>query len=129
MLNRVFLHGRLTKDVELRQTQSKIAVARFTVAVDRPYNKDKEKECDFIEGVAWRQTAEFVSRYFSKGTAIIVEGQLRNNNYEDKHGVKHYSYTVLVDQVHFAESKKSEAKQDSVDFEEFDELPDGEAPF
>ena len=129
MLNRVFLHGRLTKEPELRQTQSGIAVVRFTVAVDRPYSKDKEKESDFIECTAWRQTAEFVSRYFSKGSAIIVEGQLRNNNYEDKNKVKHYSYTVLVDNVHFAESKKSESKPESVDFEEFEELPDGMTPF
>jgi single-strand DNA-binding protein len=127
MLNRVFLHGRLTKDPELRQTTSGIAVVKFSVAVDRPYSKGKEKECDFIECVAWRQTAEFISRYFSKGSAIIIEGQLRNNNYEDKNGAKHYSYTVLVDQVHFAESKKQTGGK--VDFEEFEELPDGETPF
>ena len=128
MLNRVFLHGRLTKEPELRQTQSGIAVVRFTVAVDRPYSKDKEREADFIECTAWRQTAEFVSRYFSKGSAIIVEGQLRNNNYEDKNKVKHYSYTVLVDNVHFAESKKSE-KNSEPDFEELEELPEDFRPY
>lgn len=106
MINKVILMGRLTADPELRQTASGIASCRFTVAVDRAYKpKDGEKQTDFISVVAWRQTAEFVSRYFSKGRMIIVEGSLRNNNYTDQNGVKHYSMDVQADNVTFGESK------------------------
>lgn len=109
-LNKVFLYGRLTKDVDMRQTQSGVLCARFTVAVDRQFaNKETgQRGTDFIECTAWRQTADFVGRYFSKGSAIIVEGTLRNNNYTDGNGVKHYSYNVLADNVSFGESKKQE---------------------
>lgn len=107
MINKVILMGRLTADPELRQTASGIASCRFTVAVDRAYKpKDGEKQTDFLSVVAWRQTAEFVSRYFSKGRMIIVEGELQNNNYE-KDGVKHYSYVVSAQSVTFGESKAS----------------------
>lgn len=128
-LNKVFLHGRLTKDPDFRQTQSQIPVCRITVAVDR-YSKDKEKQADFIEVVAWRQTAEFINRYFSKGTAIIIEGSLHNNNYTDKDGVKHYSYTVNAEQVYFAESKKSQ-QSDAPDLnpDDFEVIGDEETPF
>lgn len=109
MVNKVILIGRLTADPELRQTQSGISSCRFTVAVNRPYkSKDSnENEADFINVIAWRQTAEFVSRYFSKGKMIIVEGSLRNNNYTDQNGVKHYSMNVLADNVSFGESKSA----------------------
>lgn len=110
MLNKVIIMGRLTADPELRQTQSGIANCRFSVAVDRPYQKDKEKQADFIRVTAWRQTAEFVSRYFSKGKMIIVEGSLRNNDYTDANGVKHYSMDVQADNVMFGESKNSAAQ-------------------
>ncbi len=136
-LNRVILFGRLTKDPELRQTQSGVAVARFTVACDRQF-ADKQtgkREADFIECVAWRNTAEFVSRYFTKGAAITVEGTLQNNNFEDKNGVKHYGYVVVADQVGFGGSKKEEQKQDDVPFSaldpnDFEEIiSDGNPPF
>ena len=107
MINKVILMGRLTADPELRQTASGIASCRFTVAVDRGYKpKDGEKQTDFISVVAWRQTAEFVSRYFTKGRMIIVEGELQNNNYE-KDGVKHYGFVVSAQSVTFGESKAS----------------------
>lgn len=106
-MNKVILFGRLTHDPEFSQTQSQIPVVRFTVAVDRPKQKDKEKESDFVECEGWRSTAEFISRYFSKGSAIVVEGQLRNNNYTDSNGVKRYKMKVLVDNVEFGESKKA----------------------
>ena len=135
MLNKVILYGRLTKDPELRATTSGIQVCRFTIAVDRQYSKGEEKKTDFIECVAWRSTAEFLSRYFQKGTALIAEGSLQNNNYE-KDGVKHYSYTVNVSQVYFAESKKasndsSVTGADSNEADSFAEeiLGDGELPF
>ncbi len=109
MLNKVILMGRLTKDPEFRQTTSGVPVCRFSVAINRSYkNKqtgEKVEETDFIDCDAWRQTAEFVSRYFNKGNMILVEGQLRNNNYTDNNGVKHYSMRVMVDNVSFCESK------------------------
>ena len=105
MLNKVILMGRLTRDPEFRQTTSGIPVCRITVAVDRPYRKDQEKQADFINVTCWRNTAEFVSRYFNKGKMIIVEGSLRNNDYTDNNGVKHYSMDVQADNVSFGESK------------------------
>lgn len=112
MLNKVILMGRLTADPELKQTQSGISVCRFSVAVDRPYRKDQqEKQTDFINVTVWRQSAEFVSRYFSKGKMIIVEGSLRNDNYTDANGVKHYSMYVQADNVSFGETKNAAASQ------------------
>lgn len=105
MLNRVILIGRLVADPEYRQTQSGVSVCRFRIAVDRPYQKDKERQADFIGCTAWRNTADFVSRYFSKGKMIIVEGSLHNNDYTDNNGVKHYSMDVLANNVGFGESK------------------------
>lgn len=105
--NRVILVGRLTKDPEMRQTTNGISVTRFTVACDRPYKSGDEKKTDFIDCQAWRQTAEFIAKYFSKGSAILIEGELQNNNYTDKNGVKHYGMLVLANKVTFVESKKS----------------------
>jgi single-strand DNA-binding protein len=112
MLNKVILMGRLTRDPEFRQTTSGVPVCKFSVAVNRQFaNKQTgERETDFIDCDAWRNTAEFVSRYFSKGSMILVEGQLRNNNYTDNNGVKHYSMRVLVDNVSFCESKGNGAQ-------------------
>ena len=110
-MNKVILVGRLTADPELRQTQSGIASCRFTIAVDRKIaNKETgEKEADFITCVAWRKTAEFVSKWFNKGKMIVVEGALRNNNYQDKNhsDVTHYTMDVTVDNVEFAGDSKS----------------------
>ena len=108
-MNKVILMGRLTADPELRQTPSGVASCRFTVAVNRKF-ADKntgERQADFITCVAWRQTAEFVSRYFSKGKMIAVEGELRNNNYQDRNhpDVTHYNTEVLVDNVEFTGGK------------------------
>lgn len=108
MINKVILMGRLTADPELKQTQNGIAYCMITVAVNRPKIKDKEQEADFISVQAWRNTAEFISKYFSKGKMIIVEGSLRNNNYTDQNGVKHYSMVVQADSVNFGESKGSQ---------------------
>jgi len=108
-MNKVILVGRLTADPELRQTQSGISSCRFTVAVDRRF-ADKntgERQADFITCVAWRQTAEFVSRYFNKGKMICVEGSLRNNNYQDRNhpDITHYTMDVQVDNVEFVGGK------------------------
>ncbi len=107
MINKVILMGRLVADPELRQTPSGASVCRIRVAVPRQYaSKDTgERQSDFINVTAWRQTAEFIAKYFAKGKMIIVEGSLRNNDYTDQNGVKHYSMEVQADNVTFGESK------------------------
>ena len=150
--NLVSLSGRLTADPELKTTQSGISNCRICIAVNRPYHK--EQEADFINVVAWRQTAEFICKYFQKGSPITVIGSMRNNNYTDSNGVKHYTMDVQADNVGFAlknssdnvsasaagyafadppKSAVSTANQESAaiggleDFEEI--LSDGEVPF
>ena len=112
MLNRIILMGRLVADPELRQTQSGVSVASFRIAVDRNYqSKDTgERQADFISCVAWRQTGEFISRYFQKGRMIALEGSLQTRNYEDKTGAKRTAYEVIVDQAYFADSKPTESQ-------------------
>ena len=108
MLNRIILMGRLTRDPELRRTQSGTAVASFTLAVDRDF-KDKqsgEKTTDFIDIVAWRQTGEFVHRYFSKGRMAVVEGRLQMRDWTDKDGNKRRAAEVIADSVYFGDSKR-----------------------
>lgn len=107
-MNNVILMGRLTADPELRQTTSGIACCRFTVAVNRKFKNDKgEYEADFISCVAWRQTAEFVSRYFTKGKMIAISGTLHTGSYTDKNhsDVTHYTTDVFVDNVEFCGDK------------------------
>ena len=108
MLNRIILMGRLTRDPELRHTQTGTAVASFSLAVDRDF-KDRntgEKATDFIDIVAWRQTAEFVSRYFTKGRMAVVEGRLQIRAWTDKEGGKRRSAEVVADNVYFGDSKR-----------------------
>ena len=108
MLNKIFLMGRLTRDPELRRTQTGTPVASFSLAVDRDF-KDKdtgERSTDFIDVVAWRQTAEFVSRYFTKGRMAVVEGRLQIRDWTDKEGGKRRSAEVIADQVYFGDSKR-----------------------
>ena len=107
MLNVAILMGRLVADPELRQTPSGVSVCFFRIAVDRNYARDRERETDFIDIVAWRQTAEFVTRYFSKGKMIIVEGSIQTRNYEDKNGNKRTAVEVLANNVRFGESKNA----------------------
>lgn len=108
-MNKVILMGRLCADPEFRQTQSGVSSCRIRVAVNRPFaNKQTgEREADFINVTCWRQTAEFVNRYFRKGNMIAVEGSLRNNDWTDQNGVKHYTMDVQADNVHFCESRNS----------------------
>jgi single-strand DNA-binding protein len=111
MLNRVIIMGRLTADPELRQTQNGVNTCQITVAVNRNYAaQGQERQADFINVVAWRQTAEFISKYFSKGKMIIVEGSLRTRTYDDKRypDVKHYVTEVYADNVSFGESKSAQ---------------------
>ena len=106
MLNCAVIMGRLTADPELRQTPSGVAVTRFTVAVDRSFVKaGEERKADFINVVAWRQTAEFVSRYFTKGSMIAVQGSIQTRTYDDKNGLKRYVVEIVADNVSFCGSK------------------------
>lgn len=116
MINKVILMGRLTADPEIRQTQGGTAVAKFTVAINRQYadKQTGERQADFISVQAWRQSAEFVGKYFKKGSMIIVEGNIQNNNYTDSNGVKHYSYNIIAEKVNFGESKASAQNSNSV---------------
>lgn len=105
MLNSVIIMGRLTADPELRTTTSGLSVTSFTVAVDRNYKSGEERETDFINCVAWRGTADFVTTYFKKGQMIAVQGSLQTRNYEDKNGNKRTAYDVVADNVSFCGSK------------------------
>ena len=108
MLNKIILMGRLTRDPELRHTQTGTAVASFSLAVDRDF-KDKatgDRTTDFIDVVAWRQTGEFVSRYFTKGRMAVVEGRLQIRDWTDKDGNKRRSAEVVADNVYFGDSKR-----------------------
>lgn len=105
MLNSVIIMGRLTADPELRTTTSGLSVTSFTVAVDRNYKSGEERETDFINCVAWRGTADFVTGYFKKGQMIAVQGSLQTRNYEDKNGNKRTAYDVVADNVSFCGSK------------------------
>ena len=148
MLNHITIMGRLTRDPELRYTQSSTPVASFTVAVDRDYGgrDGGEKQTDFIDCVAWRQTAEFVSKYFAKGTLAVVSGRLQIRDWTDRDGGKRRSAEVVVDNIYFGENKRrdggetrgeahpaygvTEAVSPAMGDSSFDEMQDdGELPF
>ena len=110
MLNKIIIMGRLTIDPELRRTGSGTAVTSFSLACDRDFKSQSgEKETDFIEVVAWKNTAEFVSKYFSKGRMAVVEGRLQIRDWTDKAGNKRTTAAVVADNVYFADSKRSES--------------------
>lgn len=107
MLNKVFVMGRLTRDPELRRTQSGTAVASFSLAVDRDYKAQSgEKETDFFDVVAWRTTAEFVAKYFTKGRMAVVEGRLQVRPWQDKDGNNRRSTEIIAENIYFGDSKK-----------------------
>ena len=110
MLNHIVLMGRLTRDPELRYTQSQTPVASFSLAVDRDFGRGEEKQTDFIDCVAWRQTGEFVSKYFQKGSMAVVSGRLQIRDWTDRDGNKRRSAEVVVDNVYFGESKRREGE-------------------
>lgn len=111
MFNKAILIGRLTADPELKQTTNGISVCSFSIACDRRFtSKGGERQADFINIVAWRQSAEFVSKYFRKGNAIGIEGSIQTRNYEDKNGNKRTAVEVVVDNAFFVESKASSAR-------------------
>jgi single-strand DNA-binding protein len=121
-MNIVVLKGRICNDVELKYTQSNIPVCSFTLAVDRR-GKSEDRETDFISMVAWRTTAEFISKYFAKGSAIGIEGSIQTRKYKDKDGNNRTAFEVIVNQAHFMESRKSESNE-SANTNGFTNIPD-----
>lgn len=111
MLNKIIIMGRFTKDPELKRTPNGSAVTSFTLAVERDFKEpDGSKKVDFIDVVAWRNTAEFICKYWSKGRSAVVEGKLQIRNWEDQDGNRHRNAEVKVDNIYFADSKKTENK-------------------
>ena len=135
MLNRCIIMGRLTRDPELRHTQAGKSVTSITLAVDRDFKgKNGEKETDFIEIVAWGNTAEFLSSYFSKGRLAVAEGRLQLRDWTDKNGNKRKSAEIQVSNIYFADSKKDEYTapqypQQNNEFQEIEDEEPGNLPF
>ena len=137
MLNKAILMGRLTADPELKTTPQGTAVTSFTLAVERNYSKE-EKQTDFINIVAWRNTAEFICKYFTKGQLVAVEGNIQTRKYTDKDGNKRIAFEILAEQVYFAEKKTridentilNEAQGITISSQGFEEIEDdAELPF
>lgn len=114
MLNHITIMGRFTKDPEMRRTGSGVAVTSFTIACDRDFGQNGEKETDFIDVTCWRSTAEFVSKYFAKGRMAVVSGRLQIRKWTDKNGNERRSAEVVADNVYFADSKSSSNAQNFV---------------
>lgn len=131
MLNKIILMGRLTRDPELRRTGSGTAVASFSLAVDRDFKtQDGERETDFIDIVAWRSTAEFVSKYFTKGRMAVLEGRMQVRDWTDKDGNKRRSTEVIAENIYFGDSKRSESgAADKQEVRELSADEEGELPF
>ena len=133
MLNKIFIMGRLTRDPELRRTQSGTPVTSFSLAVDRDFKSQSgEKETDFVDIVAWRSTAEFVSKYFTKGRMAVVSGRLQIRNWQDKEGNKRRSAEVVADNVYFGDSKRDSAdggfNQSQGYAQSFNQIPQPQQP-
>ena len=134
MLNKIFLMGRLTRDPDLRKTKSGTPVASFSLAVERDYKgQGGERETDFIDCTAWRNTAEFVSSYFTKGRMAVVEGRLQVTDYKDRDGNSRRSWTVVADNVYFGDSKRVSGSDTGTappeDLRELSEEEEGDLPF
>ena len=129
MLNKVILIGRFTRDPELRSTPQGISTCSFSLAVDRNYQSaGGERQTDFINCVAWRQSAEFISKYFQKGNAICVEGSIQTRSWKDNDGNNRYATDVVVDRSYFVESKKSAQSAPSMEAPVFNDSPFGNLP-
>ena len=141
MFNLVVLTGRLTADPELKTTPNGISVIRFSIAVDRRYTSGENRQTDFINIVAWRQSAEFISKYFKKGNLIGIEGSIQTSRYQDKDGNNRTSFEVVANNVQFVESKRdsspastasepaSFSNADSNDFADLGNVGDDDLPF
>ncbi len=133
MLNKVILMGRFTRDPELRSTPQGTSTCSFSIAVDRNFVRPgEERKADFINCVAWRQTAEFISKYFKKGSLVALEGSIQTRSWDDNEGKKRYATEVIVNQVYFAESKRdsqnSGMMEDSFAGSDFGSLPEPISP-
>ena len=133
MLNKVILMGRFTRDPELRSTPQGISTCAFSIAVDRNFvRQGEERKADFINCVAWRQTAEFISKYFREGSMVALEGSIQTRSWDDAEGKKRYATEVIVNQVYFAESKRdSQSGMGGDDFAsagDFGSLPEPISP-
>ena len=135
MLNNVILMGRLTADPEIRTTTTGKSVANFNIAVDRAYSKGDNKQTDFITIVAWENTADFISKYFGKGSMIAIQGQIQTRSYEDKNGNKRTAFEVIAREVSFCGSKNETSPaptqatptyQAAASVPDFEEIPDDE---
>ena len=131
MFNIAILTGRLTGDPELKTTQNGISVCSFTMAVNRNRRANEEQQADFINIVAWRQTAEFISKYFNKGSLIGIEGSIQTRKYTDKNGNNRIAFEVVANNAQFVESKKDKPSADieADDFEELEGEELGDLPF
>lgn len=141
MFNLVVLTGRLTADPELKTTPTGVPVTRFSIAVNRNYRAGEEQQTDFINLVAWRQRAEFISKYFKKGSLIGIEGSIQTGKYTDKNGNNRTSFEVVVNNAHFVESRRDNAVADTVsepaafsnadvnDFADLGDATDDDLPF
>lgn len=130
-MNKAILMGRLTKDPEVRYTNGGKTIGSFSIAVDRRFKSEGQPEADFFTCVTFGKQAEFVEKYLKKGTKILLSGQMQNNNYE-KDGVKHYNTQIVVDEIEFAESKRSQGEDSSSKDDGFMAIPDDagdELPF
>lgn len=129
-MNKSILMGRITRDIELKQTQNGTATISFTIAVNRRFAKEGQQQADFINCVAWRGTAEFISKYFNKGSMIAVVGSLQSRSWDGQDGKKQYVTEVIVDEVYFAGSKKETPtggnSDDNSALDGFAEVPPGE---
>ena len=134
-MNKVILMGRLTRDVEMRQTPNGVSLARFSIAVNRRFaGKDAQQQADFINCVAWRKTAEFITKYFQKGNMIAVTGSIQTRNYQDKNGNKRIAVEVIVEQESFCGEKVSannaEPNYTQASSDDFEEISgDEDLPF
>ena len=132
LLNNTTLMGRLVADPELRRTSNDIPAARFTLAVDRNYSSGGERQADFIDVIAWRKTAEFVSQYFHKGMLVAVQGSIQTRSYTDNQGIKRKAFEIVADHVYFAGPKRDNAQAaapSSLEPDDFQEMPDDDLPF
>lgn len=130
-LNKIVLMGRMTKDPELRRTPSGTAVTSFSLAVDRDFkDHNGNRETDFFEVVAWRNTAEFVAKYFGKGRMAVVEGRLQNHKWQDKDGNKRISYEIAADNIYFGDYRRdAETQYNDLGYDEIPEEDDEDCPF
>lgn len=139
MFNLVVLTGRLTADPELKTTSNGISVTAFSIAVDRRYRSGEKRQTDFINVVAWRQSAEFITKYFKKGNLIGIEGSIQTRKYQDKNGNNRTAFEVVVNNVQFVESKRDSSPTDAApasfsnadvnDFADLGDATDDDLPF